>query len=110
VGPLAQASPTFPEPLEGVEEGVDAGAAEELEAGAAEELEELEEGAAAAEDDWGWASLVGAGLGAAVVTGAADEVETAALLRLVEGRGLQRFVELSWRFLLLNRERRAITS
>ena len=42
--------------------------------------------------------------------GATEDVGAAELLRLVEGRGLQRLVELSWRFLLLNRERRAITS
>ena len=112
MGPLGQARPTFLLPL-GVEEEVGDGAA-------LEELEELDAEAAALE--------VGAGLGAAEVVGAtegatedaddaddADELGAADALKLPEGRGLQRLVnedavELSWRFLLLKRERRAITS
>lgn len=96
MGPFGQARPSFLEPSEGAEGGVDTGADEEVEE------------AAGAEDDC--ASVVGAGLGAAEVVGAAGEVATTELLKLVVGRGLQRLVELPWRFLLLKRERRAITS
>lgn len=89
---MAQAKPTFPLLLPPEEVEV------EVEVAAEEVLVELAE-AGALEEVWATSEVVGA------AADVAADVAAAELLKLVVGRGLQRFVELSARLFLL-----AITS